>query len=186
MKIKTLAFCAALASISATVQLIHIGYLSPSWGMWIDFVAVTWIIAFFLYGLKASVLVSLFGSLVITLFSPDTWLGASMKFAATLPVILVLFAVMKILKKDYKYWSNLNNLKIPVLLAILIRVIIVIPLNYYYAIPIWTNMSPIQAMMAIPWWVIASFNAIQTIVDVFLAWLLVYRFKLIRYREDAR
>ena len=46
-KIKTreLAIASGLAAVSAVVQLIHIGYISPQWGMWIDIVAVTWAIA---------------------------------------------------------------------------------------------------------------------------------------------
>ena len=76
---RQLAFAGALAAVSAVLQLYHLGYQSPQWGMWIDLVAVSWIIAYFLFGIRSALLVSFLGAVIITLFAPDTWLGASMK-----------------------------------------------------------------------------------------------------------
>ena len=75
----------------------------------------------------------------------------------------------------------LSNFFIAVIFGIIIRSLIVLPLNYYYAIPIWTGMTAQQAISAIPWWVIAGFNAIQGVLDVVLAWILVFRFRLHRF-----
>ena len=180
---RTLVFLGALAAVSAVTQLIHLGYQSPQWGMWIDVVAVSWIIAFFLFGFRASFIVSLLGALVITLFAPDTWLGASMKWLATIPVIFSLYLYPKIDGKKSAGYKTFTFLFIPLILGIIIRCLIIIPVNYYYAIPIWTKMSPSQAMAAIPWYIIAGFNALQSLIDVFLAWLAVYRFKLSRYSK---
>ena len=99
MTVRELSLAAGLASISAATQLIHIGYQSPTWGMWIDVVAISWIIAFFLFGVRGSLLVSLVGALIITLFAPDTWLGASMKWIATLPTWFTLFFYVYIKKE---------------------------------------------------------------------------------------
>lgn len=178
---KVLVASAVLAAFSATVQLIHVGYQSPQWGMWIDIVAVSWIVAFFLYGIRSALLVSLLGSAVITLFAPDTWLGASMKLGATLPILLSLYIVMKMKKAGHTGYASFKSLIIPLIAGSILRALIVIPVNYYYAIPIWTNMTPGEAMAAIPWYIIAVFNIVQTIVDVGIAWALVYRFKLSRY-----
>jgi riboflavin transporter FmnP len=179
---KHIAIAAGLSALSATLQLNHVGYQSPTWGMWIDIVAVTWIVAYFLFGFRMSLLVSIMGAVVITLFSPDTWLGASMKFVATIPIIFSLVLWQKIYKniKVEKY-RNTTNLIIPLVVGIAARCLVVLPLNYFYAIPIWTKMTPSAAWAAIPWYIIAGFNAVQTIVDVGLAWVLVYRFKLDRY-----
>jgi riboflavin transporter FmnP len=68
-----------------------------------------------------------------------------------------------------------------VLLAILLRTIIIIPLNYYFAIPIWTGWSVAEAMNFIPWWAIFVMNAVQGVFEVALAWLLVFRFRLDRF-----
>ncbi|OGG11347.1 hypothetical protein A2Z00_04600 [Candidatus Gottesmanbacteria bacterium RBG_13_45_10] len=178
---REVAIAAALAALSATVQLIHIGYQSPQWGMWIDVVAVSWIIAYFLFGISSSLLVSLVGAVIITLFAPDTWLGASMKFVATVPIALSLFLWTMWRKKQLSHWAKPLHIVIPLMVGIVARCLIVLPLNYYYAIPIWTGMSPSQAMMAIPWFIIVAFNVVQSIVDVGLAWVIVYRFKLNRF-----
>ena len=165
---RELALTAALAAVSAVVQLVHLGYQSPQWGMWIDLVAVSWLIAFFLFGLKSSFYVSLLGFIVITLFAPDTWLGASMKWLATAPM-----------------WLSLGlfpgKLILPLVIGLIIRSAIIIPINYFYAIPIWTGMSPAVAIRTIPWYIIAGFNSIQGLIDVILAWIIVYRFRINRF-----
>lgn len=174
---RQIALSGALAAFSAAAQLIHLGYQSPQWGMWLDIVAVSWIAAFFLFGPKISLVVSLLGSLVITFFSPDTWLGASMKLIATLPLIFTL----ALIKSQY---SKLKKLILPAFLALIIRSLLLIPLNYYFAIPIWTGLPSAMAMKIIPWYVIAAFNSVQLLIDVSFAWILVYRFRLSRYARD--
>lgn len=178
---RELVLSAALAAISAVVQLIHIGYQSPQWGMWIDVVAVTWIAAFFLFGPKSSVVVSLMGALIITLFAPDTWLGAVMKWTATAPMWLCLFIFMRAKKGNLRYFKDPKHLVLPLMAGLILRAIIVTPINYYFAIPIWTGMTPEKAMAAIPWFIIVGFNAVQGILDVALAWLIVFYFKVARF-----
>lgn len=177
---RDIAVASALAAFSAVVQLIHIGYQSPTWGMWIDIVAVSWITAFFLYGVRISLLVSLLGALIITLFAPDTWLGAVMKWTATLPMWLSLYIFMIFRKKSLSGFAKLSSLIIPVIGGIVIRNILVLPLNYFFALPIWTGMTTQQAWQAIPWTIIALFNAVQGILDVGIAWLIVYKFRINR------
>jgi len=176
-----LAVSAALAALSATVQLIHLGYMSPQWGMWIDIVSVSWVIGYFLFGIKPALLVSFVGAVIITLFAPDTWLGASMKLVATLPILLALFGWVALQKKNQNSYGKWMNLIVPLAIGTVVRCLIVLPLNYYYAIPIWTGMGPAQAMQAIPWYIIAGFNVVQSVIDVGLAWIIVYRFKLSRF-----
>jgi len=183
---KHIAIAAGLSALSAALQLNHIGYHSPTWGMWIDIVAVSWIVAYFLFGFRMSLVVSLMGAVVITLFSPDTWLGASMKFVATVPIFVVFAIFVSAQKKTFKNYKNVNNLIFPFLIAVVLRCLIVLPLNYFYAIPIWTKMTPAAAWAAIPWYVIAIFNIVQSAVDVGFAWILVYRFKLDRYSKSLK
>jgi riboflavin transporter len=178
---RELALAAGLAAVSAVTQLIHIGYQSPQFGMWIDIVAVTWIIALFLFGLRISFIVSIIGAIIITLFAPDTWLGAGMKWIASLPIWLILG--LWAANKTQQYYRSFSHLLIPLFIAIIIRCVIIVPLNYYYAIPLWTGMTPVKAMIAVPWFIIAIFNIIQSVVDVVIAWILVYRFRLDRYAK---
>ena len=181
LKTRELAIAAGLAALSALVQIIHVGYLSPQWGMWIDIVAVTWVIALLLFGIRMSIIVSLIGAVIITLFAPDTWLGASMKWVASFPIFLMLGLWLIKNKQPLTYYKKASHLITPVLIGIVIRCVLVLPLNYYYAIPIWTKMTTLQAMQAIPWYIIVLFNVIQSLIDVALAWILVYKFRLDRY-----
>jgi len=174
---KEIALGAGLASLSAVFQLIHLGYRFPQWGMWLDLVAVTWIVAYFLKGVRLAFIVSVIGAIVITLFAPDTWLGASMKWLATAPLWLALAI------NPPSHYIKAWRLVPPFFLGIFIRLVIVIPLNYFYAIPIWTGMSPQLAMQVIPWYVIGGFNFFQSLIDLSLAWILVFKFKLNRYAD---
>jgi riboflavin transporter FmnP len=181
LKVREITIAGGLAAFSAVAQLLHFGYQSPQFGMWIDIVAVTWIIALFLFDLRMSLVVSIIGAIIITLFAPETWLGASMKWLATVPTILV-FGIWIIKRGNpLKYYQKPSRLLLPLLIALLIRCLIIIPVNYFYAIPIWTGIPWQKAMIVIPWYIIAIFNVIQGILEVFLAWLLVFKFRLDRF-----
>lgn len=181
LKVKEIAIAAGLSAISTITQLIHVGYQSPQFGMWIDVVAVSWLIAFFMFGARMSFIVSLIGAIMITLFAPETWLGASMKWIASAPMWLSLTLWIMVLRKPLSQYRSILFLTIPFIVGLVIRCSVIIPLNYYYAIPIWTGMSTAKAMIVIPWYIIALFNIIQGSVDVFFAWLLVFSFKLDRF-----
>lgn len=186
LPVRTIGIAAGLAAISAVTQLTHIGYQSPQFGMWIDIVAVSWLVAYFMFGPRLALTVSILGALVITLFAPDTWLGASMKLVATTPLWIVLAVWTRISGRSLEQYKSIQSLIFPLLVGMIIRCLIVIPLNYYYAVPIWTGMTTAQAMSAIPWYVIAIFNIIQSIIDVGVAWVLVYSFKLYRFAPSKR
>lgn len=178
---RELAICSALATVSAVTQLLHIGYQSPQFGMWIDIVATSWIIAQFLFGIRGALVTSLLGVIIITLFAPETWLGASMKWAATMPLWLCLYLWTCITRKTAAAYQSIQYLIFPVIFGLIIRSIISLPLNYYYAIPIWTGMGSQNAIANVPWYIIVIFNVLQGICDIFLAWLLVFRFNLARF-----
>jgi len=79
---------AALAALSFILQVIHVGVAS-TWGMWIDFVAVPWMIAFFLLGVEAAFTTSIIMLILISLVAASGVIGAVMKFIATIPMFLV-------------------------------------------------------------------------------------------------
>ncbi len=180
MKTYEISACAALAAISAIFQIVHLGYMTQ-WGMWIDVVAIPWILAFFLFRGKAALFVSLTGAIIITLVDPSTWLGASMKWLGTMPMWFIPWFFQKSYKLHLKDFKKIRIITFSLLVAIILRVIIVIPLNYYYALPIWTGLSSEKAMMMLPWWIIFSLNAVQGIIEVTVAWLLIFRFNFKRF-----
>ncbi len=79
-----------LAAIGAVLQIANnvIGY-PTSFGMTIDLVGVPIILGFLLFGLAGGLYTSVLVSIVIAIVAQSSWLGASMKFAATLPMFLV-------------------------------------------------------------------------------------------------
>ncbi|MCD6591067.1 MAG: hypothetical protein J7K72_03800 [Candidatus Aenigmarchaeota archaeon] len=169
-----------LAAISIVFQIVHIGYLTQ-WGMWIDFVAIPWIIAYFLFGWRGALTVSVVTAIAITIVAPSTWLGAIMKWIATFPIWFIPFAFQKISKLKLEDFKKLRIIITCLVLAVILRGLLVTPLNYFYAIPIWTGMSPSQAMAFLPWWILFGLNAIQGILEFVIAWLLVFRFRLERF-----
>jgi len=180
---RRLAIFAALSAISALFQLLHIGF-KTQWGMWIDIVAVPWIIAYFLFGMRGGLMVSLVGSIIITLIAPDTWLGAAAKFMATVPMFFVFYAITLILKKKIDQFKKIKNILIPIFVGIGIRGLLMFFFNYYFALPIWIpGKTPAQLMSLFPWYIIIGINAVQGIIDVIFAWLLVFPYKLSRFGE---
>lgn len=181
MTSNTLALCAALASISAILQLLHFGFQPPQLGMWLDIVASSWIIAFFLFGIRGAVLTSLVGALTITLFAPETWIGAIMKWSTTFPMLLCLYFYTFNKPKITEFYAKPINLIVPIILALILRSALALPLNYYFAIPLWTGMSTNKALNSVPWYLISGLNILQGIIDISIAWLITYKFKLSRF-----
>ena len=95
-----------------------------------------------------------------------------MKLVATIPMFLVVLS-----RKKGSSWLVTGAVLIA---ALGLRAALVTPLNYFWAIPIWTGWSPAQAMSFVPWWAIAGINGLQGVVEVGLAAILIYRFKLPR------
>lgn len=180
MKSYEITAAAALAAISAALQIVHVGWMSP-WGMWIDLVAVSWIVAYFLYGGRTAFVVSIVGAIIITFAAPSTWLGAMIKWMATVPMFIIPIVMQKTMRLQLKDFRKPMLLVAAIGLAVILRVLIVIPVNYYFAIPIWTGWTPLEAMEFVPWWAILGMNVIQGVLEVVLAWLLVFRFRLDRF-----
>ncbi|MCX6777822.1 MAG: hypothetical protein NT157_02960 [Candidatus Micrarchaeota archaeon] len=90
MKTYVLMATALLSALAIVLQLTHgiIG-VQTGFGMTVDLVAVPVLLAFFMFGFNAAVEAAFIMALFITFASPETWIGASMKFAATLPMIIV-------------------------------------------------------------------------------------------------
>ncbi len=180
MKTYEITAAAALAAISVVLQVVHVGWASP-WGMWIDLVSVSWIIAYLLYGGRTSIIVSVVVAIMITLVAPSTWLGAALKWVATMPMIVIPMIMQKTMGLKLQDFRKPSLLVLAIAAAVVLRVLIVIPANYYFAIPVWTGWSPAESMTFVPWWAIMIMNVAQGAIEVVLAWLLVFRFRLDRF-----
>lgn len=169
-----------LAAVSIVFQIVHIGYQSP-WGMWVDLVAIPWILAYFLFGFRGSLITAAVSSIIIALVAPSGLVGASMKFLATLPMFFVPAVIVYLSKLKIKDIEKTRWFIIILVSSVIIRGIFVLPVNYYFAIPVFFGMSPEQAIAFVPPLVMFGLNAIQGVVDFAIAWMLAFRFKLTRF-----
>ena len=111
MKTYKLTAVAMLSALSAILQLSNgVVGIPTTFGMTVDLVGVPAMLAFFMFGLEAALYVSVITAMIITLIAPTTWIGASMKFAGTLPMFLFpsLYAISKKRKFDSAKTSSIR------------------------------------------------------------------------------
>lgn len=169
------------------------------WGMAaLDFIAVPWIVAFLLLGLKGGLLTSVIGFLGIFLFSEEAYpyIGATMKFSATIPMILIPAFILSLPKFRYS-GENFMKKRFYVGLmaaAIIVRCLVTMFLNYYWAIPLMYGLKPSEVPSSFNWFFwgspmnpnvliyyalgVSLWNTWQGVVDAVLSWLVVFPTKL--------
>ncbi|TFG05865.1 MAG: hypothetical protein EU536_00540 [Promethearchaeota archaeon] len=163
----------------------------------LDPISIIWIVSFFIFGWKAGLLSSGLGALGIAILSPEiaAWLGAFMKFSATISYILIPTLLAKL--RNYKS-TDFKGLKLYSAssgLATLVRVILMLTLNLTFAmalyaaifgIPLDTVIAIMTAWLAptgITGWgavilTLAVMNLWQSIWDVSLPYIIVYPTKI--------
>lgn len=160
--ISTVAMLAALACI---MQLLP--FWPTTWGMRIDLVAVPWFLALFLVNLRGSLVTALITFLFIGFFAPSSWLGASLKLVATLPILLGFYFAFRKRPDWKKGW-------VFVVSTVAVRVIVMLILNYYVALPIWLSMETAEIISKYPWWMIAIPNIVQSAIEISVAYYLLF------------
>ncbi|KUK16582.1 hypothetical protein, partial [Thermococcus sibiricus] len=140
MKAREIGLIGLLLSLSLMLEVSPLK-VPTQWGMSIDFVAVPIVVVYILLGFWSSITALFLLFLGLSLVSPASWLGASMKFFATLGVLIGLEIAKRITRFDFKNYKKERDLVIFVLVAYLIGIAIRIPamvaMNYYYALPLW-------------------------------------------------
>lgn len=186
-------YFAASVAILSTLAIIAeiIPSLRVPWGMKIDFVGVIWVLAFFLYGSSQALCVSIITTIFIAGYSPTAFIGAAMKFLATVPMFLVpaTFRYLPISsEKTSKVFNSILAITAAGILAILTRVIVSSAANYYWAIPVFFGMPSevvLQKMFGNSIWAfiafVAGMNVFQGVVDIVVPWFLVFKGRLGRY-----
>ncbi|MDK2983577.1 MAG: riboflavin transporter [Thermococcaceae archaeon] len=176
MKAREIGLIGLLLSLSLVLQISPLK-VPTQWGMTIDLVAVPIVVIYILLGFWSSITALFLLFLGLSLVSPASWLGASMKFFATLGVLIGLEIAKRITRFDFKNYKKERDLVIFVLVAYLIGIAIRIPamvaMNYYYALPLWLGIPreqvipTIEEWFHIPFWLVIGIpNAIQSAVDV--------------------
>jgi len=113
---------------------------SIGWGMSIlDPISIIWLICFLIFGWKSGLLASGLGVIGIGLFSPELfpWLGGFMKFCATISFILIPAILAKLRNHKAIDFKSLKLYGTSSGLALLLRLGLMIPLNIFFAIPLY-------------------------------------------------
>jgi len=131
----------------------------PGWNIAIiDFVAIPWVIAFLLFGLRGGILTSAIGTIAIFFSSeePVPFVGAVSKFGAIVPMILTVYFLMKMLPdqpptaKIFESSRSYVKLFIPAVFVrciamFLINLFISVPFMLYYFTNTWLSPSEVPA-----------------------------------------
>ncbi len=244
-----IAIVAMFIALIAVLQISPL-YIPTSWGMRIDLVAVPVLVAFFLYGLRTSLAVSVGLFVVLSFVAAESLIGASAKWIATTPMIITpallslrlnrkevrkdigiivgalvsMLALVALIGVMYEFAgasenkivspivvliaslafygafyvvsknhdiSSVSSFKDPkkvliaLVLAIIVRGITTTVINYYFTFPVFFDIPTAAALEWVPWYVMFALNAVQGVVDVAVAWLLVFKTKTFAYVQKA-
>lgn len=134
---------AVLASLSVVMQVLPPLFVTP-WFMRVDLVAVPWVLCWLLFGFDASLLSLLISVPLVGVLGPFAggWVGAVMKSVASVWMFAVpaIFAwrmggaKFLILKK--------NVFVVASVVALVVRALVTVVFNFYFALPVFFNMSP--------------------------------------------
>lgn len=158
------------------------------WGMKIDFVGTVWVLSYFLYNLPVALPVSAITTLYIALFMPTGFVGAIMKFIATIPMFLIPAIVSRLpffSKRNSKIFNNIFLTVGLCIIANIVRLVLATTVNYYWAIPLWTG-TPTDQIVDVMFSgsftafivFVAGMNVAQGIVDIVVPWVLAFKLKL--------
>lgn len=150
-------------------------FFKVPWGMQLDFVGVAWVVAFLLYGLRTSFLVSLATSVLFALFTPGGWIGAVMKFTTTFTPILLAYVITYLLRKQGDAFKNTGIAVITLILAVAVRGFVATTLNLF-AIPLFTGWPLSSVTPLIP--EIILLNSVLALLDFAVAWVIAFKFGL--------
>ena len=138
-----LAGATILAPLAVILQIFVPLFVTP-WGMRIDLVAIPWMICWIIFGLKPALLSLLISAPLVGFLGPFAggWVGATMKSVATIWMFLIpaIFAW----KADGTK-GLLENKRLFVLasvFALIIRAIVTVVFNFYFALPLFYYMTP--------------------------------------------
>ena len=132
-----------LAPLAVILQILPPIFVTP-WSMRIDLVAIPWMICWIIFGLKPALLSLLISAPLVGFLGPFAggWIGATMKSVATIWMFLI---PALIAWKTGGTKNLLENKRLFVLagaLALIVRAVVTVIFNFYFAIPFFLNWSP--------------------------------------------
>jgi len=140
-----IAGAAVLAPLAVILQALPPLFVTP-WFMRIDLVAIPWVLCWILFGFKSALLSLLISVPIVGALGPFAggWVGAIMKSVSS----VWMFAIPALFTwRKNAIGSFLANKKLYVsasILAITVRVVITIVFNFYFALPVFFNMTQVD------------------------------------------
>jgi riboflavin transporter FmnP len=138
-----IAGAALLGPLAVILQILPPLFLSP-WTMRIDLVAIPWILCWIIFGLKPALLSILVSAPLIGFLGPFAggWVGATMKSMASIWMFLIPALIARKTGGTRHLLENKGLFVLVAALTILIRVVVTLLFNFYFAIPFFFNMTP--------------------------------------------
>lgn len=169
-KYKVLIGSAMLAVVSVLLQVYKIAY---PWGVIdIDVVGVPWLISTFLFGIYGGIITSIVSAVGIAVFAPTGIIGASMKFAATIIMVLIVGVVGKAIGFGKK------GIAVAFIACLAARPVLMVLFNYFVGIPLFFSIPTEIALQKFPVELFLVPNMILAAIDFWVAYALVFGTKL--------
>ena len=132
-----------LAPLAVILQILPPLFVSP-WTMRIDLVAIPWILCWIIFGLKPALLSILISAPLIGFLGPFAggWVGATMKSVASIWMFIIPAILAWKTGGTKRLLENKGFFVLVAALTILVRVVVTLVFNFYFAIPFFFNMSP--------------------------------------------
>ncbi|MBN1802110.1 MAG: hypothetical protein JW891_11420 [Candidatus Lokiarchaeota archaeon] len=131
-----IAGAAIFGALSLIISALTTPYLVrvPGWGIAVfEFIAIIWIACFYIFGPRAGVLSLIIGAFTLLPFDTNQygWIGPVMKFAATIPLIIVPVLILKLYKSENgsKILKKPKNFALTSVLSILVRCFLMFLVN---------------------------------------------------------
>jgi riboflavin transporter FmnP len=176
---------ASMLALTAILELINRALpLRVPWGMSIDFVAVPVMLVFFILGMRYALAASVGMFAILMIIGFAGFVGAVMKFGATVAMLLVLGVLSTPLRnKPNPALTYKNPLKFGLASALALgaRVVVAAFLNYYWALPLFFAMPVEQIIQTFFFGSILGFvafvavlNITQGIIDLAVSWVVTF------------
>ena len=138
-----IAGAALLAPLTVILQSLPPIFITP-WMLRIDLVAVPWLICWIIFGLKPALLSLLISAPLVGFVGPFAGgaVGAIMKPLASVWMFLIPAFFAWKLGGTKKILENKRFFALAGVIAIIIRVIVTVLVNFYFSLPIFYNLTP--------------------------------------------
>jgi len=175
-----LAGAAIFSALSLVVSVFIVPILprTPEGMAFFDPVSIVWVACFLIFGPIAGILCCLIGMILLMPFDPFAPIGPLMKFAATLSLIIVPIVLLKLYKHEEgvlksKILKDRKKYVVYGLLGTLFRIIVMVILNIIVYLALF-------GPQGLEYWIVLVIliNALQSVWDLLIPYLLVYGTKL--------